>query len=122
MAGLVAACGAEQHVRGLCVSGQYNGRWQKARATYLRRNPLCVICKRAGRITAAKVVDHITPHKNDQALFWDTAGNWQALCKTCHDRKTATEDGGFGRAPVVKGCDVSGMPTDPRHPWHECNA
>ena len=23
--------------------------------------------------------------------------NWQAMAKTCHDRKTAREDGGFGR-------------------------
>nr|WP_292832122.1 HNH endonuclease signature motif containing protein [Mesorhizobium sp.] len=29
-------------------------------------------------------------------LFWDRS-NWQPLCKPCHDRKTATSDGGFGR-------------------------
>jgi 5-methylcytosine-specific restriction protein A len=28
-------------------------------------------------------------------LFWNET-NWQPLCKECHDRKTATEDGGFG--------------------------
>ncbi|WP_304879789.1 HNH endonuclease [uncultured Parasutterella sp.] len=28
-------------------------------------------------------------------MFWDES-NWQALCKRCHDRKTAAEDGGFG--------------------------
>jgi 5-methylcytosine-specific restriction endonuclease McrA len=32
-------------------------------------------------------------------LFWDT-GNWQALAKVCHDRKTAREDGAFGRPPA----------------------
>jgi 5-methylcytosine-specific restriction protein A len=47
-------------------------------------------------VVAAVVVDHIIPHKGDKALFWDS-GNWQALCKRCHDVKTATEDGGFGR-------------------------
>lgn len=41
------------------------------------------------------MVDHITPHKGDRGLFWDR-NNWQALCKTCHDTKTAAEDGGFG--------------------------
>lgn len=30
-------------------------------------------------------------------LFWDSA-NWQAMNKECHDRKTASEDGGFGNA------------------------
>jgi len=31
------------------------------------------------------------------AAFWDFAGNIQALCQRCHSRKTAMEDGGFGR-------------------------
>ena len=43
------------------------------------------------------MVDHITPHKGDKALFWQRA-NWQPLCKQCHDIKTAIEDGGFGRS------------------------
>jgi 5-methylcytosine-specific restriction protein A len=30
-------------------------------------------------------------------LFWDS-DNWQGLTKADHDRKTALEDGGFGRA------------------------
>lgn len=95
----------------------YNARWQKARATWLRAHPLCAACETAGRVTAATVVDHIVPHKGDSALFWDTC-NWQPLCKRCHDRKTSTEDGGFGRAGVVKGCDANGMPLDPSHPWN----
>lgn len=74
----------------------YNRRWQKARATYLARNPLCAHCRDGGLAAAAAVVDHIIPHKGDQSLFWDTA-NWQSLCKPHHDKKTATEDGGFGR-------------------------
>jgi 5-methylcytosine-specific restriction protein A len=41
------------------------------------------------------VVDHIIPHKGDKDLFWDS-NNWQPLCKTCHDEKTAREDGAFG--------------------------
>lgn len=85
---------AEQ-VRGTSAQRGYGSRWQKARRTYLDRNPLCVHCTAEGKTVVATVVDHIIPHKNDQALFWDTA-NWQALCKACHDRKTATEDGGFG--------------------------
>jgi 5-methylcytosine-specific restriction protein A len=48
-----------------------------------------------GVITAATIVDHINPHKGDQALFWDQS-NWQVLCKQCHDRKTAETDGRWG--------------------------
>lgn len=72
----------------------YNGRWQKARATFLSRpeNALCVECKGNKRIVAASVVDHIIPHKGDQAKFW-AQNNWQPLCITCHNAKTATENG-----------------------------
>lgn len=56
---------------------------------------MCVHCRAVGKRTAANVVDHIIPHRGDQDKFWDY-DNWQALCKTCHDIKTAKEDGGFG--------------------------
>jgi 5-methylcytosine-specific restriction protein A len=57
-------------------------------------NPLCVLCKADGRLTPATVVDHKTPHKGNKGLFYDV-DNFQALCKQCHDSKTAKEDGGF---------------------------
>ncbi|HFI0610336.1 TPA: HNH endonuclease [Streptococcus suis] len=69
----------------------YNAKWNKARLRYLKVHPLCVQCNAKGRLTKATVVDHITPHRGDQELFWDQS-NWQALCKSCHDRKTQTED------------------------------
>ncbi len=74
----------------------YTHRWVKYRAVFLKRYPLCVRCEADDRVTAATVVDHIIPHKGDQARFWDP-DNHQALCKLCHDRKTAREDGAFGR-------------------------
>lgn len=90
----------------------YNSRWAKARKSYLLSNPLCVMCKQDGRLTAATVVDHITPHKGDQVLFWDK-GNWQALCKLHHDSyKQRLELNG-----QAGGCDENGMPTDPAHHW-----
>lgn len=69
----------------------YDSRWQAARKAYLHSHPLCVRCQAEGRLTRATVVDHIIPHRGDPALFWDR-DNWQALCKSCHDRKTMTED------------------------------
>ena len=80
--------------RGTAAQRGYDARWQKARAWYLRRNPLCVECQKEGRLMPATVVDHIKPHKGNYYLFWD-ASNWQSLCKACHDRKTAKEDGRF---------------------------
>lgn len=69
----------------------YGYKWQKARESYLRQHPLCCYCEREGRVTLATVVDHITPHQGDERLFWDE-GNWQPLCKPCHDGTKAKEE------------------------------
>ena len=73
----------------------YGRKWQQARLDFLSLNPLCVTCESQGIVKGANVVDHITPHKGDMALFWDRS-NWQSLCTSCHSRKTASQDGGFG--------------------------
>lgn len=90
----------------------YGSRWQKARETFLRSHPLCVMCMALGRVVPATVVDHRIPHRGDQALFWDT-NNWQSLCKDCHDSAKAREE----RSGIVPGCDLSGIPLAPNHPW-----
>lgn len=83
----------------------YGWQWQKFRRVWLSRHPLCgdreggssnehSLCVSSGRVVAATVVDHIVPHRDDDDLKFD-AGNLQSLCKECHDRKTAREDGGF---------------------------
>ena len=77
--------------RGTAAQRGYGTRWRKARAYYLSKFPICDRCN-----GVASVVDHITPHKGDYGLFWDKE-NWQPLCTPCHNRKTSTEDGGFGR-------------------------
>ena len=62
--------------------------WRKARAHFLREHPLCVACSARGRVRAAVAVDHIKPHREDLALFWNQ-DNWQGLCTRCHNAKTA---------------------------------
>jgi len=88
----------QDQARGSACSRGYDARWRKARAAYLASHPLCVWCQDEGRLEPAVVVDHVRPHKGDPGLFWDEQ-NWQALCKPHHDRKTARQDGAFGRAP-----------------------
>ncbi len=104
----------------------YGSRWNKARLTFLRDNPLCVMCQEQRRVTAATVVDHKVPHKlkaamksgdslavkKAQKLFWDK-GNWQALCDTHH---SATKQR-MEKSGVVIGCDASGYPLDPNLHW-----
>lgn len=74
----------------------YGAKWQRASASFLREHPLCAHCSSLGKDEPSTVTDHVIPHRGDTQLFWDRS-NWQALCKGCHDRKTVTEDGGFGR-------------------------
>lgn len=69
----------------------YGKAWQKARKGYLERHPLCVECLKEGRYVKATDVDHIIPHRGDKTLFWDVS-NWQALCHSCHSKKTNQED------------------------------
>lgn len=73
----------------------YTYKWSKVAKAFLAKHPLCAECERDGRVTAATSVDHIIPHKGNMELFWDKS-NWQALCHSCHSRKTAREYGGFG--------------------------
>lgn len=99
--------------RGSAASRGYGNKWRKARAVFLSRpeNVFCVMCKAQGRMVAATVVDHIRPHKDDQALFWDES-NWQPLCKPHHDSTKQRIELG-----QQVGCDASGVPLDSSHHW-----
>lgn len=63
----------------------YGANWQRMRAIYLKANPVCIRCGAPSR-----AVDHVTPHRGDYRLYYDTA-NWQAMCLSCHARKTNLE-------------------------------
>ena len=56
----------------------YNREWANARARFLRQHPYCVACG-----ALASLVDHKTPHRGDQTIFWDKS-RWQSLCTPCH--------------------------------------
>lgn len=85
-------------------------RLMRIRSTYLRLHPLCKHCMDRGVIRPAVEIDHVVPlHKGGP----DVDGNRQGLCHDCHGMKT---DDDMGYKP--KGADVTGWPTDPRHPWN----
>lgn len=71
----------------------YQKRWRTIRLGQLSRQPLCERCKTFDIVTAAKHVDHVTPHKGSAKLFFD-AGNLQSLCHNCHSFKTREEEKG----------------------------
>lgn len=79
-------------------------RWQRIRAFQLASEPLCRMCNSVGRVTAALVCDHVTPHRGDEEAFF--AGPFQSLCKPCHDGPKQSHE---ARATAPIGLD--GWPT-----------
>jgi 5-methylcytosine-specific restriction protein A len=68
--------------------------WRKAAKRFKDNNPICVECDKIGIVTKVKVVDHILPiNKGGERL--DEA-NFQSLCESCHNKKSASEKGGYG--------------------------
>ena len=76
--------------RGSSAARGYDARWRRLRERILSEEPLCRICGRA----EAKHVDHIVPKARGGT---DDRDNLQPLCHSCHSRKTAEEDGRWGR-------------------------
>lgn len=82
--------------RGTSAERGYGAQWRKLRDMFLREHPLCECeeCRRLGRVRAATDVDHIIPRSQGGT---DDRANLQALAHECHSRKTAKQDGRFGR-------------------------
>jgi 5-methylcytosine-specific restriction protein A len=89
--------------------------WRKLRALVLTEQPLCRDCESRGYIEPATEVDH---HDNDASN--NDRDNLVGLCKPCHSYKTQRHEHykRTGQHLPLKGCDTSGMPLDPAHPWN----
>lgn len=87
---------------------------QAQRLRRLRRtNGLCEMCLAKGRTTEATRVDHIKPLDHGGS---DEDSNTRNLCQPHHLEVTAEQFGHQARAGT-RGCDVTGRPVDPAHPW-----
>ena len=87
-------------------------RWQRKAKEQIAAHPLCARCETQGRVTPARVANHRRPHRGDPHLFW--YGELESLCFACHDGPVQAEE----RRGYAIGCDVSGRPLDPNHPWN----
>lgn len=91
------AVGWNRSRNGTSTERGYGYWWRKLRAVILRRDDgLCVPCRKAGCITTATEVDHITSKAQAKRLGWtkeqmDAHENLQSICEACHRAKTAIE-------------------------------
>ena len=67
--------------------------WRTDRNNYIALHPICAgpdsICQKEGKVTPAKVCDHVLPVKQG-GDFWDWS-NRQGLCNHCNAIKTAKD-------------------------------
>lgn len=86
-------------------------RWQRLREQVIIDDEYT--CRMCGALVGLKPydahVDHIDPHKGDEALFWATA-NLQTLCGPCHNS---------AKARMEHGKDVTTFTADGRPEWPE---
>lgn len=82
---------------------EHTRRWQRLRLFYLRANPLCIDCKKQDKIVPASEVHHIVPIARGGT---DDESNLEALCKSCHSKKTAEENRYPGGRKISTGLDL----------------
>lgn len=83
---------AHDKTRPSAAARLYDAKWRKARAEFIKLNPICCV---PGCAKPTSHVDHRKPHRGDLALFWERS-NWQPMCGPHHSAKTARHDGGLG--------------------------
>ena len=94
-------------------NGPYGRGWKRLRLKVLKRDKYlcqCEDCTLVGVRRPATEVDHKVRVEDGGT---NDMSNLQAINSECHERKTK-RDGG---AQPSYGCDESGLPLDPRHPW-----
>jgi 5-methylcytosine-specific restriction enzyme A len=92
-------------------------RWKELRRHKLTKNPLCALCLKDNKLTAATVVHHKQAHKGNEELFFDFE-NLESLCAPHHDRDMQREEA-LGYSPKV---GVDGWPVDKKHPFNKAAA
>ena len=78
---------------------------QERRALFFQMHPLCAECQRHKRVTPAQELDHVVPLFKGGA---DEPGNWQGLCKPCHQVKTQRD---LGNRPARR-IGLDGFPVE----------
>lgn len=96
-------------MRKLRQKAYQNTTWRKLRDTYMKQHPICEECLKSGKITPATDIHHKkSPFRGGEVnymLLWDY-DNLQALCKECHGRLHAEQQGHISPEDILKQLDA----------------
>ncbi len=82
-----------KYQRDTMTKKRYGRCWKRIRDRYIKANPLCEECKKAGRLTPAEEVHHILPLSKGGD---HSDSNLMSLCTSCHSSITAKDGGRWG--------------------------
>lgn len=89
----------------------YDAAWERTRRRVIERDKgLCQPCLRKGRVAVGREVDHIVPKAEAARRKWtraqtDALTNLQTICHSCHNEKTARDNGKAYRPKIEFGTD-----------------
>ena len=98
----------ETDMRKLRQQAYQNPTWRKLRDTYIHKHPICEECLKQGKVTPATDVHHmISPFQHGEIKYnllldYD---NLMALCKDCHGKLHAAQQGHISPEEVIRQLD-----------------
>lgn len=90
------------HLRGSARKRGYTSSWDRAALAFKAEHPICLGCLAVGDVEPSTTVDHIQPHRGDDALMWDRA-NWQSCCTWHHNVVKQLLESRHGRGEISVG-------------------
>lgn len=86
-----------------------NTAWRKLRNSYLKLHPLCENCLKEGKVVPAEDVHHKRSPFQKGEINWTLlmeVENLQSLCKECHGKEHAREQGHVSPEDVIAGLEA----------------
>ncbi len=86
-----------------------NTAWRKLRDSYLKLHPLCENCLKEGKVVPAEDVHHKRSPFQKGEINWTLLmepENLQSLCKECHGKEHAKEQGHVSPEDVIAGLEA----------------
>lgn len=78
-----AAASYNKYERAPDINKTYGRSWKRIRDRYIKKHPLCEMCRKEGRLTPVDEVHHIVPVSQGGK---SVESNLMSLCHSCHTK------------------------------------